>query len=51
MPVTWTDHLGIARAVASIGAYSVGEASSLMAVGLHLVQRNLIWSTFDAELR
>ena len=50
MPVTWADHLGIARAVSSIGDYSVGEAVSLMAVGLHLLQRYLVWSTFHDEI-
>ena len=50
MPVTWADHLGIARAVASIGEYSIGEAVGLMAIGLHLLQRDLVWSTFDDEV-
>ena len=44
MPVTWADHLGIARAVASIGDYSVGEGFALMAIGLHLLQRNLLFA-------
>ena len=44
MPFTWADHLGIARAVASIGDYSVGEAASLIAVGLHLMQRDLLFA-------
>ena len=50
MPVTWADHLGIARAVASIEDYSVGEAARLMAVGLHLLQRDLVWRTFGDEI-
>ena len=43
-PVTWGDHLGIARAVASIGGYDVGEGFALMAIGLHLLQRDLLFA-------
>ena len=48
-PVTWVDHLSIARAVASIGDHDIGEGFALMACGLHLLQRDLIWSLFDDE--
>ena len=47
LPVTWADHLTIARAVTSIGDYDIGEGFALMACGLHLLQRDLVWSTFD----
>ena len=43
-PVTWGDHLDIARAVASIGGYDVGECFALMAIGLHLLQRDLLFA-------
>ena len=48
-PVTWADHLTIARAVASIGDHDIGEGFALMACGLHLLQHDLIWSAFDDE--
>ena len=48
-PVTWADHLTIARAVASIGDHDLGEGFALIACGLHLLQRDLVWSTFDDE--
>ena len=38
-PVTWADHLTIARAVTSIGDYDLGEGFALMACGLHLMTR------------
>ena len=48
--VTWADHLTIARAVASIGDYDLGEGFALMACGLHLLQCDLIWSVFDDDI-
>ena len=40
----WADHSDIARAVASIGGYDVGEGFALMAIGLHLLQRDLLFA-------
>ena len=49
MPISWGQHLELARCIEGIGEHDLAMATSTMAGALHLLQRDLILMALDVE--
>jgi len=50
MPISWGQHLDLARCVEGIGEHDLAMATRTMAGALHLIQRDLLIACVREEL-